>query len=97
EFMAQFVALRYGHDCREILIFSDTIRIMETLESAGLADYDSVKALVSAYRDYRRLAHKLALQEQYPLIGADQFLAQRAAVERLWRRWIVDVATGSAL
>lgn len=93
EFMAQFAALRHGHDCRELLIFSDTIRILETLESAELADYDSIKALVSAYRAYRRRIHKDALQEEYPMLGVDELVAPRAAVERLWRQWIVNVAS----
>lgn len=92
EFMAQFAALRYGHECRELLIFSDTIRILETLESAGIADYNSIKALVSVYRAYRRRIHKRALQEQHATISADELVAPRAAVERLWQQWIVDVA-----
>lgn len=92
EFMAQFAALRHGSECPELLIFSDTIRILETLESAGLADYDTIKTLVSVYRTYRSRIHKQALQEEYPVIGADELVAQRGAVERLWRQWIVELA-----
>lgn len=92
EFMAQFAALRHGHACRELLMFSDTIRILETLESAGIADYNSIKALVSVYRAYRRRIHKQALQERYAMIPADTLGAPRATVERLWQQWIVEAA-----
>src|SRR5699024_1346365 len=92
EFMAQFAALRYGHECPELLMFSDTIRILETLESAGIADYDSIKALVSAYRAYRRRTHKQSLQEQHAMIDAGELAGPRAAVERLWQQWIAGPA-----
>ena len=95
EFIAQFVALRYGYDCAELLMFSDTIRILETLESAGLAEYAQTRLLVSAYRAYRRHIHKQALQEQYALIEANELLDRRAAVQALWQLWIVDVAQPS--
>src|SRR5699024_4815601 len=97
EFMAQFVVLCHGHECRELLIFSDTIRILETLESAGMADYNSIKTLVSIYRAYRRHMHKHALQEEYAMIDVNELVASRLAVERLWQQWIVDVAVGQAL
>lgn len=92
EFIAQFVALRYGSECDELLMFSDTIRILETLESAGLAAYADTRALVSAYRAYRRHNHKQALQEQYAMIDATELADRRTIVQTLWQRWIADVA-----
>ncbi|HLQ85777.1 MAG TPA: bifunctional [glutamate--ammonia ligase]-adenylyl-L-tyrosine phosphorylase/[glutamate--ammonia-ligase] adenylyltransferase, partial [Salinisphaeraceae bacterium] len=92
EFMAQFAVLRYGRECEELLLFPDTIRILETLESAGIADYTSTRTLVSAYRAYRRRIHKLALQEQEALIAADELAQRRSAVQALWQQWLEAAA-----
>ena len=90
EFIAQFVALRYGAECPELLIFTDAIRILETLESAGLASYDDIKTLTNAYRRYRRSIHAQALQRQRAMIAHGDWTDMRAAVARLWQRWIKD-------
>ncbi len=88
EFMAQYAALCHGHDCPELLLFSDAIRILETLESAGIVDYDNTRTLVSAYRAYRRRIHEQALQQQRAMIASDELVDRREAVQRLWQRWI---------
>ncbi|HET7313110.1 bifunctional [glutamate--ammonia ligase]-adenylyl-L-tyrosine phosphorylase/[glutamate--ammonia-ligase] adenylyltransferase [Salinisphaera sp.] len=94
EFMAQYVALAYGHDCPELLIFTDAIRILETMESAGRADYEDIRAMTRAYRDYRRVAHAAALQRQRAMIDRDSRReAERQAVAELWDRWIDEPAS----
>lgn len=90
EFMAQFAALRYGHDCSELIIFSDAIRILETLESAGLADYAELRALTDAYRDYRQRIHAHALQLEHPVAPAIALVDRREVVAGLWDRWFGD-------
>ncbi|MES1948386.1 glutamate-ammonia-ligase adenylyltransferase [Salinisphaera sp. C84B14] len=45
EFLAQFMVLAYGQGCPELMIFTDAIRILETTESAGRADYEQVATL----------------------------------------------------
>lgn len=88
EFMAQFAALYHGHACAELLLFSDTIRILETLESAGIASYADIRMLTSAYRAYRRHIHARALQERPARIAEDDFVARRSAVQVLWQQWL---------
>ncbi|WP_423823420.1 bifunctional [glutamate--ammonia ligase]-adenylyl-L-tyrosine phosphorylase/[glutamate--ammonia-ligase] adenylyltransferase [Salinisphaera sp. SPP-AMP-43] len=89
EFMAQYAALAHGHDCEELLIFTDAIRILETLESAGLAEYDDIRAMTHAYRDYRRIVHAAALQHQRAMIDRDSRReAERCRVADLWAAWI---------
>lgn len=94
EFMAQLAALAHGHDCPELLIFTDAIRILETLESARLADYDDIHDMTHAYRDYRRVVHAASLQRQRTMIdrySRREPLRQRIAT--LWQDWIGSVAT----
>ena len=89
EFIAQFSALRYGHDCPELLRFTDAIRVLETLESAGIADYDDVKTLTKAYRQYRQRIHADSLQRNRAMMHADEASDLRRAVAALWQAWIV--------
>jgi len=89
EFMAQFAALTHGYHCPELLIFTDAIRILETIESAQLAGYDEIRAMTRAYRDYRRVVHAAALQHRRAMIARDsQREAARLTIARLWQQWI---------
>ncbi|AWN14324.1 bifunctional [glutamate--ammonia ligase]-adenylyl-L-tyrosine phosphorylase/[glutamate--ammonia-ligase] adenylyltransferase [Salinisphaera sp. LB1] len=89
EFMAQYAALAYGHDCPELLIFTDAIRILETMESAQRARYADIRTMTRAYRDYRRVVHAAALQGQRAMIDRDSRReAERQAVADLWAHWI---------
>lgn len=95
EFMAQFAALRYAHQRREIVRFTDAIRILETLESAGIASYDAVRSLTRAYREYRRLIHAESLQRHRAMIPIDALVTMRAEVVALWNAWIEETARGA--
>lgn len=88
EFMAQYAVLRHAHACPELLLFTDNIRVLETLESGGIVDYDTTKTLVSVYRAYRQQIHAQALQECRAMITADKFSDERAAVQAVWRQWL---------
>lgn len=88
EFLAQYAVLRYADDCRELLIFTDTIRILETLESAQLMELDTVRKLTDAYREYRKCVHRDALQQTRAMIRETEFAAEREAVCRAWQVWI---------
>ncbi|MES1955297.1 bifunctional [glutamate--ammonia ligase]-adenylyl-L-tyrosine phosphorylase/[glutamate--ammonia-ligase] adenylyltransferase [Salinisphaera hydrothermalis] len=97
EFMAQYAALAYGHDCPELVIFTDAIRILETMESAQRASYDDIRTMTRAYRDYRRVVHAAALQGQRAMIDRDSRREpERAAVADLWARWIEAPADRAA-
>ncbi|WP_348766648.1 bifunctional [glutamate--ammonia ligase]-adenylyl-L-tyrosine phosphorylase/[glutamate--ammonia-ligase] adenylyltransferase [uncultured Salinisphaera sp.] len=91
EFIAQFIALAYGADCPELLIFTDAIRVLETYESAGRADYEDIRTLTSAYRRYRRIVHAQSLQRQRAMTGQGQHAEQRRAVAAIWQAWLGDV------
>ncbi len=84
EFFAQYSCLLHAPQCSELLIFTDTIRILETLESAQLLDLQTTQALTGAYREYRRRVHRAALQEQRASIGSDELQDTRDAVSRVW-------------
>lgn len=84
EFLAQFWALGWAHDYPPVAWFSDTIRQLESVASANLVPQDTVDALTGAYRAYRARLHHLSLEGRPPIIPADEFAAERAAVRAIW-------------
>lgn len=88
EFLAQYAVLRHASDCRELLIFTDTIRILETLESAQLMDLQTTQKLTNAYREYRKCVHRAALQQTRAMIKEDEHSDARNAVIQAWSHWI---------
>ncbi|MES1930720.1 (glutamate--ammonia-ligase) adenylyltransferase [Salinisphaera dokdonensis CL-ES53] len=95
EFIAQFSALRYGHDCPELLRFTDAIRVLETLESGGIATYDDVKTLTRAYRLYRQRIHADSLQRNRAMMHADEMRELRDGVAALWQSWVAGHAAAA--
>jgi glutamate-ammonia-ligase adenylyltransferase len=92
EFLAQFWALREGARHPAVLMFSDTIRQLETLASGDLVPQATVDALTGAYRAYRRRNHHRSLREESGIIDASEFVAERAAVARIWEDTFAGVA-----
>ena len=65
-------------------MFSDTIRQLESVASADLVPQTTVDGLTGAYRTYRGCVHHLALEGREAVVGDDDFVAERAAVMRIW-------------
>jgi [glutamine synthetase] adenylyltransferase / [glutamine synthetase]-adenylyl-L-tyrosine phosphorylase len=87
EFMVQYAALAWAHQWPGIIRYTDNIRILESLETAGLLDADSVAQLIAAYKAYRSTGHRLALQRQDAVLeGDDQFSTERQQVNAIWQR-----------
>jgi glutamate-ammonia-ligase adenylyltransferase len=84
EFLAQYWALDCAEAHAAVVMFSDTIRQLETLASGDLVPQATVDVLTGAYRGYRSRAHHLALEGREAVVAADDFVAERAAVMRIW-------------
>lgn len=84
EFLAQYWALIWAHDYPPVAWFSDTIRQLESAASASLVPQETVDALTHAYRAYRARLHHLSLEGRPPIIPAEEFAAERAAVRAIW-------------
>jgi glutamate-ammonia-ligase adenylyltransferase len=84
EFLAQYWALKWAEEYAAVVMFSDTIRQLETVASADLVPQSSVDVLTGAYRAYRGCAHHLALEGREAVVAAGEFIAERAAVMRIW-------------
>ncbi|MDX5411053.1 MAG: bifunctional [glutamate--ammonia ligase]-adenylyl-L-tyrosine phosphorylase/[glutamate--ammonia-ligase] adenylyltransferase [Thauera sp.] len=86
EFMVQYHVLRYAHEHPKLLVWSDNIRLLETLGAERLLASDEAGLLADAYRAYRKRVHELTLQELPAVVAAGEFAELRAQVGALWRR-----------
>jgi glutamate-ammonia-ligase adenylyltransferase len=84
EFLAQYWVLRWAGDYPPLAMYADTIRQLESVGSAALVDHHDIDTLVDAYRAYRHLNHRLALEAGKPVVQAAPWAAIRAAVQAIW-------------
>jgi [glutamine synthetase] adenylyltransferase / [glutamine synthetase]-adenylyl-L-tyrosine phosphorylase len=84
EFLAQYWSLKWAREYPPVAMFSDTIRQLESVASADLVPQATVDVLTAAYRAYRTRMHHLSLAGEPGLLSTAEFVAERAAVTRLW-------------
>jgi glutamate-ammonia-ligase adenylyltransferase len=84
EFMVQYAALAWSGEHPGLLRYTDNIRLLEQLEQAGLLPGADAGLLREAYKAYRSAAHRQALQKEAGVVPADQFIAERREVRRIW-------------
>ncbi len=84
EFLAQYWALKFAVSHPPVVMFSDTIRQLESVASADLVPQSTVDVLTNAYRRYRERSHHLSLEQAPPLVDAGEFAELRAAVTAIW-------------
>ncbi len=84
EFLAQYWALWWAKDYPPVVMFSDTIRQLESVASADLVPQSTVDVLTSAYRAFRARSHHLSLAGAEAIVPATEFVTERAAVTRVW-------------
>ncbi len=89
EFMVQYAALAWAYQAPKIVQYTDNIRILGSLEEAGLLDATSVAQLIAAYKAYRSTGHRLALQQQEAVLaGEGLFEVEREQVSHIWHQLI---------
>jgi glutamate-ammonia-ligase adenylyltransferase len=86
EFLAQYWALRWAKDYPPVVLFSDTIRQLESVASADLVPQATVDELTAAYRAFRGRSHHLSLAGAGAIVPDTEFVAERAAVTRIWNQ-----------
>jgi glutamate-ammonia-ligase adenylyltransferase len=84
EFLAQYWALLHAGTHPPVAMFADTIRQLESVASADLVPQATVDVLTSAYRKYRERSHHLSLENLEPVVSAEEFAGDRAAVSAIW-------------
>ncbi len=86
EFMMQFLVLAYANRFPELVKFSDNMRILESVSRAGLLSEQQVEQLQSAYQVYRSKYHRVALQNEKPLVEQSCYQNERQSVQKVWKQ-----------
>ncbi len=84
EFLAQYWALLWAKDYPPVVLFSDTIRQLESVASADLVPQVTVDVLTAAYRAFRGRSHHLSLAGAGAIVPDTEFVVERAAVTHVW-------------
>mgnify|MGYP001047339681 CR=1 FL=1 len=86
EFMVQFAVLAWSHEIPDLTRWSDNVRILESLEGAGVISAEEAEFLIRAYKNYRSVGHRLQLQNLPVVVDASELAIEREQVSRVWQR-----------
>ena len=89
EFLVQFLVLKNASEQPAVIHYPDNIRQLGTLAAAGCLAAADVTRLQEIYKTYRLCLHRLALDEQQPLVSNDVFTEEREFVGLVWERELV--------
>ncbi len=91
EFMVQYAVLRWAAEHPELTVWTDNVRLLETLDRLALLPGHAAQELTDAYKALRGAYHRNALQDTPGLVADTDLAAERASVERLWQQ-LMEVA-----
>jgi glutamate-ammonia-ligase adenylyltransferase len=84
EFIVQYLVLLGAGERPAVIHYPDNIRQLATLAASGCLDEKAALELQDIYRAYRLRLHHLSLDDRPPLVGTEEFGAERAAVRAYW-------------
>ncbi len=90
EFLVQYYCLAYAYKYPKIIEYTDNVRILDALEKAALLDVDQAETLREAYKAFRAMGHRQAMQEQPSTINANLLKEHRVAVAEIWKKLVND-------
>ncbi len=86
EFLVQYVVLKNASEQPAVIHYPDNIRQLGTLAATGCLAERDVLRLQEIYQAYRHRLHRLALDEQSPLVSSEDFRGEREFVTQIWER-----------
>ena len=84
EFLAQFMVLAYASDYHELAIWSDNVRIFETVAQTKLWSKQWCEKLTETYLLLRQKTHELALSDKKIIVDDMAWQESRAFVRDVW-------------
>ncbi len=86
EFIVQYAVLRWAAAHPELTVWTDNVRLLETLDRLALLPGHAAQELTDAYKALRAAYHRNALQDSPGLVPDAELAAEREAVTRLWQQ-----------
>lgn len=88
EFLVQYLVLLKSSEYNELTRWTDTVRLLETLNQTGIIEAHVAHFLKVAYLTYRAAVHQLSLQEKPAKVPEIKFCNLRKKVEKIWDDFI---------
>ncbi len=95
EFMVQYLMLAYCSEFPELTRYSDNIRQMEELGRLGVIPVEDAQELRKAFITLRSTIHRRALQNLNSQVPEDAFRDERAYIQTMWNRVMLDEPSAS--
>ena len=90
EFLVQFLILNHACQFPELSVWTDNIRLLETLARLDLLDGHAADQLANMYRVFRAAYHRDALRERPGLISSADMVEERRMVREMWHEMIQE-------
>jgi glutamate-ammonia-ligase adenylyltransferase len=91
EFIVQYLVLLHAHEHEELTADIGNIALLKLAGQIGLIDTSLATQVADAYREFRRLQHKIRLRgEDRARIEPTAIAGMRDAVIALWQAIFVD-------
>jgi glutamate-ammonia-ligase adenylyltransferase len=84
EFLVQYLVLLKSSEYNELTRWTDTVRLLETLNHTGIIEADIAHFLKVTYLTYRSTVHQLSLQEKPAKVPENKFRDLRENVKKIW-------------
>jgi glutamate-ammonia-ligase adenylyltransferase len=88
EFLVQYLVLGHAHRFPDIVVWTDNIRLLESLSLEGVIPASHSQHLQQAYVDMRQTIHRLTLQEKEPVVPEERFEQTASAVIQIYDTWL---------
>jgi glutamate-ammonia-ligase adenylyltransferase len=85
EFLVQYLVLLRSCEYKELLKWTDIVRLLETLKETGIISDQIAHILKFAYLTYRSSVHQFSLQEKPAKAPEAKFRGMRESVGQIWK------------
>jgi [glutamine synthetase] adenylyltransferase / [glutamine synthetase]-adenylyl-L-tyrosine phosphorylase len=85
EFLVQYLVLLNSFEYKELLKWTDIVRLLETLNETHIVNDQTAHILKVAYLSYRSSVHQFNLQEKPAKASEDKFIGMRENVRQIWK------------
>ncbi|MBU1195443.1 MAG: bifunctional [glutamate--ammonia ligase]-adenylyl-L-tyrosine phosphorylase/[glutamate--ammonia-ligase] adenylyltransferase [Proteobacteria bacterium] len=90
EFLVQYLVLKEAHRCPDLVVWTDNIRLLESLDAEGIIGPDESQQLQEAYIALRRSIHRLNLQEKSSCLPENTFSDIKTSVIKLYKKYLAQ-------
>jgi glutamate-ammonia-ligase adenylyltransferase len=85
EFLVQYLVLLKSCEYKELLKWTDIVRLLETLKETNIINDQVAHILKVAYLTYRSAVHQFSLQEKPAKAPETKFRGMRENVRQIWK------------